>query len=81
MSKYDEHGRPKGLCRARKLYYVTTAGGGYDGRYSFDYIKSLSMDYFGICDVRLIKAEMLDIKGNNPEEILDKAVAHYGLKP
>lgn len=31
VSKYDENGRPRGLCRAERLYYVTTAGGPFDG--------------------------------------------------
>ena len=27
VTKYDENGCPQGLCKAKKLYYVTTAGG------------------------------------------------------
>ena len=39
VSKYNSDGTPKGLCKAKTLYYVTTAGGPYDGRFSFDYLK------------------------------------------
>ena len=70
VSKYGDDGRPVGLCKASKLYYVTTAGGPYVGKYSYDYIKDLAMGAFGIKDTELIYAEMLDIVGNDPEKIL-----------
>ncbi|MCI5751058.1 MAG: NAD(P)H-dependent oxidoreductase [Oscillospiraceae bacterium] len=79
VSRYDENGRPVGLCRAKTLYYVTTAGGYYDERYSFDYIKDLAENYFGINESVLIKAEMLDIVGNDPERILAECIEHYHL--
>ena len=74
VSTYDANGMPKGLCRAEQLTYVTTAGGPYDGRYSFDYLKTLCTDYFGIPNVELLKAEMLDIAGNDTEAILQEAM-------
>ena len=61
---------PRGLCKAERLYYVTTAGGPYDPTYSYGYIESLCKNFFGIPDTRLIKAEMLDIAGNDAEQIL-----------
>lgn len=79
VSKYDENGTPKGLCKAKKLYYVTTAGGPYDGRFSFDYLKELAESFFGIGETVLIKAEMLDIIGNNPEEILAERMKFYEI--
>ena len=74
VSVYDENGLPKGLCHAKRLYYVTTAGGPYDGRYSYDYMKTLCTGYFGIPEVLLVKEEMLDIIGNDPENILTDAI-------
>lgn len=74
VSKYDENGCPKGLCKAKKLYYVTTAGGQYDPRFSFDYLDYLVKTMFGIRETELICAEYLDIKGNNAEEILSRAI-------
>lgn len=74
VSAYDSNGMPKGLCRARELYYVTTSGGPYDGRYSFEYFKTLCRDYFGIPEIKLLKAEMLDIAGNDPDAILHEAI-------
>ncbi len=73
-SCYDENGAPKGLCRAKKLYYVTTAGGKYFGEFSYEQIKSLAVFYFGIPEVKLIFAENLDIYGNDPEKILTDAI-------
>ena len=65
---------PIGLCKADELVYVTTAGGKYIPDFSYDYIKALSENCFGIKTTRLIKAEMLDIAGMNAEEILLDAI-------
>lgn len=73
VSEYGEDGMPRGLCRAQKLYYVTTAGGPYDPRYSYEYIRELCVTYFGIPDVRLLKAEWLDVVGSDVAEILQAA--------
>ena len=74
VSVYDENGMPKGLCKADNLYYVTTAGGPYDPTYSYGYIESLCKNFIGIANTHLIKAEMLDIIGNDAEEILCKEI-------
>lgn len=79
VSKYNSDGTPKGLCKAKTLYYVTTAGGPYDERFSFGYLKELAESFFGIEKTVLIKAEMLDIIGNNPEEILAERMKFYGI--
>ncbi len=73
VSKYNEEGIPTGLCRASKLYYVTTAGGKFDPAYSYKYIEDLALHYLGIQSVQLIKAEMLDVDGFDAEEILRNA--------
>ena len=59
------------LCKATELYYVTTAGGPYDPTYSYGYIESLTKIFFGIPETYLVKAEMLDIEGNDAEETLN----------
>ncbi len=76
VSKYAPDGQPIGLCRAENLYYVTTAGGPYDGRFSFDYIKEMAEVYFGIKHTHLIMAEMLDIEGADVDKILEEAASH-----
>ena len=75
VSAYDESGMPVGLCKAKELYYITTAGGPYDPTYSYGYIESLAKNYFGIPKTHLVKAEMLDIIGNDAEEILNQEVS------
>ncbi len=80
VSEYTEEGVPRGLCRAKRLIYVTTAGGPYDPTYSYGYVKSLAEDFFGIPEVSLVKAEMLDIVGNDAEEILRKAMDDVVLR-
>lgn len=79
VSKYGEDGTPIGLCNASKLYYVTTAGGPLDVRFGYEYIKALAQNAFGIQNVTLIKAEMLDIVGADPEQILEEAAAKIDL--
>ena len=69
--RYTKEGIPQGMCRARKLYYVTTAGGNYvPEAFGFGYIKALAEGFYGIPDVRLIQAAGLDIDGADGEGIL-----------
>ncbi len=79
VSVYDAAGVPRGLCRAEKLYYVTTAGGPYQPDYSYAQIRDLALHYFGIGETALLKAELLDIIGNDPEQILQAAAKAYEL--
>jgi FMN-dependent NADH-azoreductase len=74
VSAYGEDGMPVGLCKAKELYYVTTAGGPYEPEYSYGYIENMSKNFFGIPKTYLVKAEMLDIAGNDAEEILTDAI-------
>ena len=75
VSEYGADGMPHGLCNAKKLYYVTTAGGPYIPDFSYDYIRSLSVTCFGIPDTDLIKAEMLDVYGYDAEEIVKNVIS------
>lgn len=68
---YTESGSPQGLCKAKKLYYVTTAGGTViSDDQGYGYVKMLANIFYGIDDVFYIKAEGLDIKGADVEAIL-----------
>ena len=80
VSEYGENGLPRGLCRAKALYYVTTAGGPYDPTYSYGYVESLAKHFFGIPATHLVKAEMLDIAGNDAEEILNREIVKTACK-
>ena len=68
---YSDAGIPQGLCRAKSLYYVTTAGGFIlSDDLGFGYVKALANTFYGISDVFQIKAEGLDIVGADVEKIL-----------
>lgn len=72
--KYTEDGIPVGLCKARRLYYVTTAGGSYvPEEFGFGYIKALSQGFYGIQDVRKIEAAGLDLVGADVSAIMRAA--------
>ena len=70
VSEYTPEGIPHGLCRARKLWYVTTAGGPYVPDFSYDYIRALATRCFGIPETELVMAEMLDVEGFDAETIV-----------
>ena len=72
---YTPEGIPRGLCRAKKIYYVMTAGGSYaPEEFGYGYVKALAQGYYGIQDVKLIQAVGLDIEGADAEEILQKSM-------
>ncbi len=71
---YTESGMPQGLCKAKKLYYVTTAGGPIlSDELGFGYVKALANTFYGINEVYQMKAECLDVIGADVEAILDDA--------
>ena len=72
--KYTEDGIPVGLCKARRLYYVTTAGGSYvPEEFGFGYIKALSQGFYCIQEVRKIEAAGLDLVGADVSAIMRAA--------
>lgn len=72
--RYNEKGEVEGLCRAKKLVYLTTSGGKIiSDEFGFGYIKTLAKEFHGIKDIEYITAEGLDIEGAQVEEILQKA--------
>lgn len=70
--RYGEDGNPHGLCRAKRLIYVTAAGGMIFRNFGYEYVETLAKIFFGISDVQLVKAEELDIRGMDPEAIIGK---------
>ena len=71
---YGENGRPKGLCNAKELSYVTTSGGFIHNNFGFDYVKALANNFWGIEKTEFYKAEGLDIIGNDPEKIVETQI-------
>ncbi len=69
--RYTPEGIPQGLCRARKLWYVSTAGGPvFTDEYDYGYVCALAKGYYGIPETALIRATGLDIEGADVEAIL-----------
>ena len=65
----------RGLCRAKKLIYVTTAGGYIpEDDFGFCYFKSLCAYLYGIPETLLFKAEGLDVVGADVEKIMQDSL-------
>ena len=78
--RYNTRNLSESLCNIKKMYYVTTAGGGiYDDSFSYGYIKSLFNNFYGVSDTNYIKAEGLDLIGANVDEILNNAKKEIDL--
>ena len=74
--KYSPEGFPIGLCKAKKLIYITTAGGPIMSyNFGFDYVKALAQLYYGIGNVTCFTAENLDIIGADVPGIMTAAKA------
>ena len=72
--RYTESGEAQGLCKAEKLYYVTTAGGPVASDvYGYGYVKALAQAFYGIPETEMICAEGLDIIGADVDAILQEA--------
>ena len=71
---YSPEGIPVGLCRAKRLWYVTTAGGPIlSAEYGYGYVRALAEGFYQIPETTLVKAEGLDIQGADVEAILQQA--------
>ena len=66
---YGADGRPIGHCRAKRLFYVMTAGGPIlPPNHGFAYVRDLAAMFYGIPETVLFSAEMLDVIGTDAEE-------------
>ena len=73
---YGQDNMPHGLCKAKKLYYVTTAGGEiFNKDFGYGYISFMAKAMYGIEDTEMIALENLDLVGNDPEAMLEEAIS------
>lgn len=73
--RYTEEGRPEGLCRARRMAYITTAGGFLgDANYGGDYLRAIAQ-MLGVEQMLSLACEGLDIQGLDAEATLANALA------
>ncbi len=74
--RYDENGACVSLCRAKRLIYVTTAGGSIiSDEYGFGYVKALCSYFYGIGECVRFTAEGLDMPNADIGEILGRTKA------
>ena len=66
-------GRPAGLCKAKKLTYITTSGGPIFDDFGYAYVKTLAQKFYGIEKTEAVRAMNLDIDMISAEELLEKA--------
>lgn len=81
--RYTPEGFPESLCRAKKLIYVTTAGGPIGERsFGFEYVEALARTFYGIPEVLCFTAEGLDIIGADVPAIMGaaKAAVDHAIK-
>ena len=72
--RYTEDNQPVSMIRAKRLIYVTTAGGGIlSEEPGFGYIRLVMNSFYGINDFLYFKTENLDLFGADPESILKKS--------
>ncbi len=72
--RYGDSDIPIPMCRAKRLFYVATAGGPVRSHdYGFGYVKALGTEFYGIEDAVLFCAEGIDLYGADPEAILKDA--------
>ena len=73
---YTPEGIPAGLCKARCLTYVTTAGGSFVPKeFGPGYVRALARNFYGIPEFKLIQAAGLDLDGADIAGILASAKA------
>ena len=70
---YTKEGQQVGLCKARHLVFITTAGGPIGNlNLGYDYLKAWA-NMVGIPETHCLTAENLDIRGADVEGILSIA--------
>ena len=80
VTRFNRDGSQIGLCKAEKLYYVSTAGGQFTKEFGYEYVSALVKNCFGVKETELIYAEMLDIWGYDAEQILRETMKKYALE-
>lgn len=77
---YDEAGNPYGLCRAKKLIYITTAGGKIENDiYGYGYVRQLCESFWHIPETVCFKAEELDMPYADTDLILKQTEEQMDL--
>jgi FMN-dependent NADH-azoreductase len=75
MYRYEDDDRVKGLCKAEKIYYVTTRGGHISDEKDLGYATMVELGkLYGIGEVKCISVNGLDIPVYDIETVVKKAI-------
>jgi FMN-dependent NADH-azoreductase len=73
--RYGAGGRPEGMCKAEKIYYITTRGGFVTDEKDLGFSTIVDMGlYYGLTDVKCISLNALDIPTTDVEAVITKAI-------
>ena len=67
------NGRPAGLCKAKRLTYVTTSGGPIFDDFGYAYTKTLAQKFYGITKTVSVRAMNLDVDMISAQNLLNQA--------
>ncbi len=70
---YDENEQSRTLCKAKRFFYVTTAGAEFVPDFGFGYVKYLFREFYGVQEGHCFFADRLDLRGSDQEAILAEA--------
>ena len=70
---YDEQDKAQTLCRAKRFYYVATAGTEFVSTFSYEYVKAMFADFYHIFESRCIWADGLDLRGSDAMKSMEDA--------
>ena len=70
---YDENEEPQTLCRAKRVYYVSTSGSEFVPDFGFEYVKTMFESFYHIHEAHCFCADKLDLLSSDPDTIMCKA--------
>ena len=70
---YDENEEPQTLCRAKRVYYVSTCGSEFVPAFGFEYVKTMFENFYHIHEANCFYADKLDLLNSDPDRIMNKA--------
>lgn len=65
-------GKPQGLCRAKKLTFVTTSGGEIFVDFGYSYIKTLARTFYGIEETVCYRATNMDVDLISCDDVISR---------
>lgn len=71
---YDENDRPQTLCKAKRFFYVTTAGADFVPDFGYLYLRAMFREFYGIREGYCFSADRLDLRSSDPQARTAKAL-------